>query len=516
MPTWKSGLLPALMLLALISPTNAQPGFPQNGALGQPPVGFGGRPMGISGISGRPPTGFSGMNGASGFPPSGISGIRGGGPTGISGGFSGGVPGPRFESVWTCTGCRKEVARGNLSHPPANCPHCGVKLINGFGPSSSGTGPINPPPNFPANPNSGPSLSPPMDPEGPAPNPGNPGVNAPSFPATADTGTNVYLSGMRSTVQVIVPVGGDRAMMGSGSVVDLQQGYILTNWHVVNGSSGNVTVLFPMWANGRPVVEPDRYRNARQNALQGRVLASDRKCDLAVIKLLQPARIPTGTTAVAFSADSPLAGGKVYSIGNPAASDSMWVYTPGDVRNVYSKRWTAGIDGAPTSEHSAKIIEATSPTSPGDSGGPCFNDRGEQIGVTQGGLSAKVAQGFSYFIDGSEVKAFLSRNGVAYNVASGGGAISQPPVTSSPTESPPPSFSESSTSPNSSSTGTSDSVTKSSGDSNSSRSSGSGSSRVIVVVLACLIGFAALGAIIFGATRGASAPRRKKRPIRDF
>ncbi|MBI3822132.1 MAG: hypothetical protein HY289_05560 [Planctomycetes bacterium] len=37
--------------------------------------------------------------------------------------------GKTFETVWTCGKCRKEVGRG--IRPPATCPHCGVKLING-------------------------------------------------------------------------------------------------------------------------------------------------------------------------------------------------------------------------------------------------------------------------------------------------------------------------------------------------------------------------------------------------
>jgi hypothetical protein len=52
------------------------------------------------------------------------------------GGFQGRMPGmggPLFENVWKCGHCGKEVGRGNT--PPASCPYCGVRFINGFGPS---------------------------------------------------------------------------------------------------------------------------------------------------------------------------------------------------------------------------------------------------------------------------------------------------------------------------------------------------------------------------------------------
>ena len=52
------------------------------------------------------------------------------------GGFNGRMPGmggPLFENVWTCGKCGREIGRGNF--PPATCPYCGVRLINGIGPA---------------------------------------------------------------------------------------------------------------------------------------------------------------------------------------------------------------------------------------------------------------------------------------------------------------------------------------------------------------------------------------------
>src|SRR5690348_16543018 len=74
---------------------------------------------------------------------------RGGGSAGgpPPGGFQGRMPGtrgPLIERVWTCGHCGKEVGRGNT--PPAQCPFCGVRFINGFGPSNPQANNGNPPP----------------------------------------------------------------------------------------------------------------------------------------------------------------------------------------------------------------------------------------------------------------------------------------------------------------------------------------------------------------------------------
>lgn len=554
------GLLPAFLLVGFTTQALAQPGFPPsgiagingNGALGisgfpGPPTGF----SGVSGITGLPPGGIagisgmpSGIRGIGGFPPSGISGIRGGGITGLSG-FSGG--GSRFESVWTCGKCRREVARGNHSHPPANCPFCGVRLVNGFGSASTGiapgtgtmplTPPITPPtfPNSPATPIGTPPISPLIpatDPANPLLNnvptttPGLPPENGPSFPATPDSATNIYLNGVRSAVLVYVPSTGDpnTGSSGSGSVISSQHGYILTNWHVIRRSTGEVEVLFPIWQNGRPVVEPQQY--SPEAGLRARVVVSDERSDLAIIKLLEPNRIPSGTRSVRLANESPFAASKVYSIGNPGASDSFWVYTPGEVRNVYTKNWSSSSsDGKKSSNHSAKIIETTSLVSPGDSGGPCFNDRGEQVGVTQGVLVSKEAQGYAYFVDTTEVKNFLSRSSIPYNnsnesLPSGplpGTGINPSTTNPAPTPNPTsPRTQPSPTKPPSSSSSSNNSSSSNKNETNSSPSSSGSGTKLIVVLVAVVLALGTIGAILYGVNaNNAARAKRMRRRYRD-
>ncbi len=231
--------------------------------------------------------------------------------------------------------------------------------------------------------------------------------------STAQDTSKNYLQGVKSCVLVRNPGRGT----GSGSVINLRDGYILTNWHVGNKGE-KVLLIFPLWDKDQPIPEAKEYdRQERRIGLSGVVVAANSKVDLAVIKLAEPWKIPKDTLPVKFAAESPLRGTKIFSIGNPAASEARWVYTPGDVRSVYKKQWVGGDrSGKKLSEHDSRVIEATSAVSPGDSGGPCFNDKVEQIGVAQSVLNANVAQGYSYFVDCSEVKGFLEANKIPFNV----------------------------------------------------------------------------------------------------
>src|SRR4029078_12751795 len=104
------------------------------------------------------------------------------------------------------------------------------------------------------------------------------------------------------------------------------------------------------------------------------------------------------------SKDGCKTGQRVHSVGNPGASGALWVYAPGVVRTFYHKKWLSkSEEGEAPSEHEADVIETQSPTNHGDSGGPLVNDRGELVGVTQGGKRDELGS-VRQCIDVSEVK----------------------------------------------------------------------------------------------------------------
>jgi tetratricopeptide (TPR) repeat protein len=207
------------------------------------------------------------------------------------------------------------------------------------------------------------------------------------------TAEEVYARTLRGTALVITPTGS-----GSGWVIDLEKRLLVTNDHVV-GAHEKVEVIFPAYdKGGRPVAEKDYYRKQARRYL-GDVIDSDGPRDLAVIRLRE--QPPEGVTAVKVAEREPRPGDRVHSIGNPGASDALWVYSAGTVRQVYRKEWRYATGPA----RAGRIVETQSAINPGDSGGPVVNDAGELVAVVAGKLPE--ASLVSWFIAAAEVKEYV-------------------------------------------------------------------------------------------------------------
>lgn len=135
--------------------------------------------------------------------------------------------------------------------------------------------------------------------------------------------------------------------MGSGTLVSPQ--LIVTNEHIVRDrkESGSVKVLFPNW-----------------DVVEGRIIKTDKRWDIAVILLHTPVDIEPVKFAKGIKADEPLTiyG---YGIGYPASATGRYVTRAPDTRI-----WWFEIKG----------IEARQ----GDSGGPVLNASGEYVGTIFG------------------------------------------------------------------------------------------------------------------------------------
>jgi hypothetical protein len=225
-------------------------------------------------------------------------------------------------------------------------------------------------------------------------------------PAQESGGGKVY----KQAVPSVVWVHSARARglaTGSGSLVDRERRLVLTNYHVVEDTA-NATVFFPVFRDGQPIAEKSYYKDRLARlAHRGKVVALHKQADLALIQLES---LPDEVEALPLAAASPSPGDAVHSIGNTGRSGALWGYVKGTVRQVYRKKWRAQLDPKRVITFEAKVIETDSPTNPGDSGGPLLNDKGELVGVTQGG--ATDAQLVSFFVDLSEVKELLARDEV--------------------------------------------------------------------------------------------------------
>ena len=134
---------------------------------------------------------------------------------------------------------------------------------------------------------------------------------------------------------------------GSGFIIS-QDGYLVTNNHVINGAS-EVSVKF---SDGRE--------------FDAKVIGTDPKTDLALLKIDGADKF----TPVKFAADKPRVGDWVVAVGNPFGLGGT--VTTGIIS-------AAGRDiGAGPYDN---FLQIDAPINRGNSGGPAFNLKGEVVGV---------------------------------------------------------------------------------------------------------------------------------------
>src|SRR5881409_3269575 len=158
--------------------------------------------------------------------------------------------------------------------------------------------------------------------------------------------------------------------LGSGVIVD-RRGYVLTNFHVVKGADA-VTV-----------------RLADKQEFRGRIVGSDSKTDIAIIKFEAPVDVRVATLG---NSDALRVGEWAIAIGNPFGLDQT--VTVG----VVSATGRADV-GIATYEN---FIQTDASINPGNSGGPLVNLRGEIIGINTAIVAT--GQGIGFAIPANMVK----------------------------------------------------------------------------------------------------------------
>src|SRR5881296_1381452 len=163
--------------------------------------------------------------------------------------------------------------------------------------------------------------------------------------------------------------------LGSGVIVD-KRGYVLTNFHVVRGADA-VTV-----------------RLADKQEFRGRIVGSDSKTDIAIIKFEAPVDVRVATLG---NSDALRVGEWAIAIGNPFGLDQT--VTVG----VVSATGRADV-GIATYEN---FIQTDASINPGKSGGQLGNLRGEVIGINTAIVAT--GQGIGFAIPANMVKRVTSQ-----------------------------------------------------------------------------------------------------------
>ncbi len=213
---------------------------------------------------------------------------------------------------------------------------------------------------------------------------------------------DLYDKVVKSCVYIITPLKGSYAE-ASGSLIDAERKLVVTNYHVVEEQPW-VYVQFPFFSKGELVNDKGKYKDRVPAGLatKGTVLFRDKSRDLALVRVDS---VPVGTHAIPLARSSPKQGTPVWQIGNAGAVAQVFRVSKGEVSTVAPEKFVVGGGGEPF-EIRAIMITATNPINPGDSGGPLFDKRGYQVGVTES--HRRGASLVSRFVDVMEVRSFLN------------------------------------------------------------------------------------------------------------
>lgn len=175
--------------------------------------------------------------------------------------------------------------------------------------------------------------------------------------------------------------------LGTGAIVD-SRGFVLTNWHVINGYKGALVFLKP---SGNPDL-------AKAQVFGAKVLYQDSTIDLALLRIIDP---PTTLRSLNLGEIGQVQIAEdIHIIGHPHGN--FWSYSTGVVSQIRDGYTWSYKDG---SNHTAKVLQLQTAINPGNSGGPVVDDSGHILGLV---AMSEEGQNLNYAIAADVIKRFLS------------------------------------------------------------------------------------------------------------
>lgn len=167
--------------------------------------------------------------------------------------------------------------------------------------------------------------------------------------------------------------------LGSGFFFD-EDGYILTNAHVVDGAKSIEIIL-----------------KDQKEPLKATLVGKDRELDVAILKIETKTKVP----ALKFgNSDKMRVGEWVVAIGNPHGLDHTVT-----LGIISAKGRPIVIGGRGTAQFFDNMIQTDAAINPGNSGGPLLNLDGEVIGINS--AVSSTGQGLGFAIPINKVKDIL-------------------------------------------------------------------------------------------------------------
>jgi hypothetical protein len=194
-----------------------------------------------------------------------------------------------------------------------------------------------------------------------------------SLKVNAETPQQIAKKAFGSVVLLVMEdVNGQPVSLGSGFFV--REGIIASNLHVIEGASRGYAKV---------VGQKTKYD------IEG-ITGIDSTRDLVLLKIsdTRTSPLPLGNS------DAVEVGEPIYAIGNPQGLEGTFS------QGVVSSIREAGAD---------KLLQVTAPISPGSSGGPVLNSKGDVIGVSVAAF--KGGQNLNFAIPSNYLKALLAKAG---------------------------------------------------------------------------------------------------------
>lgn len=169
---------------------------------------------------------------------------------------------------------------------------------------------------------------------------------------------------------------------GSGVIIDGQKGYIVTNYHVVEGADRLEVTL----SGGQ--------------SYPAQLVGGDSQSDLAVLKI-DAQNLPQATLG---DSDRLKVGEMAVAIGNPLGEEFAGSVTYG-VISALNRKIT--VEARPGEEVTLNVIQTDAAINPGNSGGALVNSRGEVIGINSVKIQRTDVEGMGFAIPISEAKPII-------------------------------------------------------------------------------------------------------------
>ena len=202
----------------------------------------------------------------------------------------------------------------------------------------------------------------------------------------------VYRKVSGAVVTVAVDLDGGRMSVGTG-VIFREDGYILTNHHVVAGGKSCTVLLSGGWPYA------------------AKYIASDAGYDLAVLKINAEEALPFAEFG---NSDALSVGDPVYAIGTPLDIEMGGTFTDGIVSSVNREIQL-------TSRTSMPLIQTNAALNNGNSGGPLINVYGQVVGINtmkMGSSSTTSVEGLGFAIPVAST-AYMINDLIAYGEVHG-------------------------------------------------------------------------------------------------